>query len=67
MSAAATKSNGLSTSSRIQQAIFIYDLPLSKTEELCDHCDELGVWMQLASRMGFNDEDIKVSIYYVYE
>lgn len=54
---AATKS----ITSRISSSVFICDLPLSKTQELCDHLDALGIWMQLAKQMGFNDEDIKVS------
>uniref|UniRef100_A0A1I8P9Z3 non-specific serine/threonine protein kinase n=1 Tax=Stomoxys calcitrans TaxID=35570 RepID=A0A1I8P9Z3_STOCA len=58
MSAAATKSKG-SSLARVQPSLFIYDLPLSKTQELCDHLDALGVWMQLANRMGFGDDDIK--------
>lgn len=40
---------------------YITELPPSKRKELCDHCDQIGVWTQMAAMMGFNENDIDVS------
>ena len=50
-------SQGAISSARVPPATYIVDLPPSKNRELCEHCDEIDVWMQMAAKMGFSDDD----------
>ncbi|XP_005190935.1 serine/threonine-protein kinase pelle [Musca domestica] len=58
MSSAATKPQVISAP-RIPNSGFIYDLPLTITQQLCQHLDSLGIWVQVAQRMRFSEEDIQ--------
>lgn len=45
---------------------YITDLPPSKKKELCEHCDQIDVWMQMATKMGFSDNDIEVKLKFLF-
>lgn len=45
---------------RVPSITYITDLPPSKTRELCEHCDELDIWMQMGAKMGFSEHDLAV-------
>lgn len=53
-------SQGITGSLRTPSITYITELPPSKRKELCEHCDQLNVWMQMATKMGFSDGDIEV-------
>lgn len=58
-------SNGLSSSgggANSCNLTYIYELPPSKKRELCEHCDQINVWTQMAIKMGFSEDEIEVSI-----
>ncbi|XP_073819525.1 serine/threonine-protein kinase pelle [Musca autumnalis] len=58
MSSSATKSKAFSAP-RIATNGFIYDLPMSITQQLCNYIDGLNAWKQMAQTMKFDDENIK--------
>ena len=53
-------SQGAISRTRVPSTTYICDLPPSIKRELCEHCDEIDVWMQMAAKMGFSEDDIMV-------
>ncbi|KAM7363344.1 serine/threonine-protein kinase pelle [Cochliomyia hominivorax] len=52
-------SQGITGLSKNPTITYITELPPTKRRELCEHCDQIDVWMQMANKMGFTDNDIE--------